>query len=588
MNGNRERLKPSRSVATQRQPAFTEVSSILGQPFPLPTIARCACGGSCPRCQANSDSSNAPRVSQPSDPAEREADHVADQVMRMPNPTFSSSIAPTKPVIQRKCKECEAEEEKLIQTKRESPSSATTAFDVGTATRAARQGGARLTSEVRSYFEPRFGQDFSHVRVHTGSEAAGGAQAIRARAYTIGRDIVFGAGEYAPGSHEGRKLLAHELAHVAQTRGPGEIHRQAAGGAAAAVNPCTMANCAGRTNGIQNDLNRAISYTTRAIAALTGTRDGATNRALNWYFNSASDATAATVRQRLTCIQNALQDSLTNNRFCCDNVGLGQAIAYVRVGQPAPCVDAFVDVSLVTNSYFGLSDRIRAEVLIHECAHRVGMSVGGPTSTDDIYDFTWRFMGLDTVEALLNSDSYALFAGGIVNGIRTTILLSPSLSGGGAATAGGRETWYGRFYFGAEFQHPILRFFNPTLGFSFSLIGDPQSSSTRPGTAGAPSLLTSVVAGVRITDPRPGSRGSPYLNLFGGPSLALNLNASRPSLTGLGAEAGVGVGYRWRWLDVGVTGGVFYDPTRDPGSQHLFYGGLSITASGFTFLPGSH
>jgi len=64
--------------------------------------------------------------------------------------------------------------------------------------------------------ETRFGQDFSHVRVHTDARAADSARAVNARAYTVGRDIVFGRGEYAPESDGGRRVLAHELTHVAQ------------------------------------------------------------------------------------------------------------------------------------------------------------------------------------------------------------------------------------------------------------------------------------------------------------------------------------------------------------------------------------
>ncbi|MEE9464059.1 MAG: DUF4157 domain-containing protein [Candidatus Neomarinimicrobiota bacterium] len=64
--------------------------------------------------------------------------------------------------------------------------------------------------------EPRFGHDFSHVRVHTGARAAETARAVNAQAFTVGRDVVFGAGQYAPDAHGGRRLLAHELAHVVQ------------------------------------------------------------------------------------------------------------------------------------------------------------------------------------------------------------------------------------------------------------------------------------------------------------------------------------------------------------------------------------
>jgi hypothetical protein len=217
------------------------------------------------------------------------------------------------------------------------------------------------------------------------------------------------------------------------------------------------------------------------------------------------------------------------------------------------------------------------------------MSIGGPTSTDDIYDFTWRFLGLDTTEALLNADSYALFAGGIVNGIRTTILFPVfSVSGGGVTTQRGPESWYGRMYLGAEFQHPVLRVFNPTIGFSATLIGETQSLTGTPG-ANGPSVLASVLAGVRITDPRPGTGGAGYVNLFGGPSLAINPSAPEGRQRALGAEAGIGIGYRWRWLDVGLTGGVFVDPTRDEGRQRLLFGGLSISGVlDFSSIPGSH
>ena len=64
--------------------------------------------------------------------------------------------------------------------------------------------------------EPRFGHDFSRVRVHTGARAAESAQAVSALAYTVGRDVVFGAGQYAPATARGAGLLAHELAHVVQ------------------------------------------------------------------------------------------------------------------------------------------------------------------------------------------------------------------------------------------------------------------------------------------------------------------------------------------------------------------------------------
>ncbi len=77
-------------------------------------------------------------------------------------------------------------------------------------------GGKPLPESLSVSLEPRLGRDLSRVRVHTDPEAALSAQVLNARAYTVGRDVVFAPGQYRPESHEGRQLLAHELTHVAQ------------------------------------------------------------------------------------------------------------------------------------------------------------------------------------------------------------------------------------------------------------------------------------------------------------------------------------------------------------------------------------
>ena len=76
--------------------------------------------------------------------------------------------------------------------------------------------GRPLESGVRASMEHRFTYDFSRVRVHTDERAAESSRAVGATAYTVGRDVVFGAGQYSPGTVEGRELLAHELTHVVQ------------------------------------------------------------------------------------------------------------------------------------------------------------------------------------------------------------------------------------------------------------------------------------------------------------------------------------------------------------------------------------
>jgi len=80
-------------------------------------------------------------------------------------------------------------------------------------------GGQPLSENDRTFFEPRFSYDFSQVRLHSDVQAAESARALNAKAYTQGQDVVFGAGQYALGTSEGRRLMAHELTHVLQQSG---------------------------------------------------------------------------------------------------------------------------------------------------------------------------------------------------------------------------------------------------------------------------------------------------------------------------------------------------------------------------------
>jgi hypothetical protein len=82
-----------------------------------------------------------------------------------------------------------------------------------------RSPGQPLDPTTRAFMEPRFGHDFSRVRVHSDAAAEQSARGMNARAYTVGHNIVFNAGQFAPGTHEGQRLLAHELTHVVQQSG---------------------------------------------------------------------------------------------------------------------------------------------------------------------------------------------------------------------------------------------------------------------------------------------------------------------------------------------------------------------------------
>jgi hypothetical protein len=100
-----------------------------------------------------------------------------------------------------------------------------------------RSPGQPLDAQTRALMEPRFGHDFSRVRVHTDAHAAESARAVGAIAYTVGHHIVFDAGEHAPVTVSGRRLLAHELAHVVQQAGAGAVALPARLAVDAAVTP---------------------------------------------------------------------------------------------------------------------------------------------------------------------------------------------------------------------------------------------------------------------------------------------------------------------------------------------------------------
>ena len=162
------------------------------------------------------------RVGAVDDPSEREADRIADQIMRMPNPSIAATPvlgAADGPLIRRKCAACEEEEKgQLLQTKplgtlKASPTlgeAPPIVHDV------LRSPGRPLDASTRSFYERIFGRDMRSVRIHADRASAAAAHSLNARAFTVGTDVVFEANEFAPGSQVGKALLAHELTHVLQ------------------------------------------------------------------------------------------------------------------------------------------------------------------------------------------------------------------------------------------------------------------------------------------------------------------------------------------------------------------------------------
>lgn len=150
------------------------------------------------------------------DPYEKEADQVASQVMQMPE------------TAQRQ----EMEEEELLMTKplvqRSIADGGSFALpeDAERRLNSSRGQGESLPDDIRTFMEPRFGSDFSNVKIHTGGAAVQLSQDMQARAFTHGTNIYFNRGQYKPETEAGKELLAHELTHVIQQGGSQPIQRE--------------------------------------------------------------------------------------------------------------------------------------------------------------------------------------------------------------------------------------------------------------------------------------------------------------------------------------------------------------------------
>nr|WP_298143351.1 DUF4157 domain-containing protein [uncultured Pseudomonas sp.] len=179
---------------------------------------KCACGGAagrsgeCSKCRDEKQQGLQARLAMGAShaPLEQEADNAAAQVMRSGHAEIGANAVP--PRLSRRSTGDGGAPDAV-------PSSVQRTL-AGT--------GAPLPDTARSFFEPRFGHDFANVQVHHNAQAARSAADVDAHAYTVGRHIVFGQGRYAPDSHTGRELLAHELAHVVQQGADGP-HSRASG-----------------------------------------------------------------------------------------------------------------------------------------------------------------------------------------------------------------------------------------------------------------------------------------------------------------------------------------------------------------------
>ncbi len=335
------------------------------------------------------------------DPLEREADAVASNVMRMPDPTSVSRVAP--PRISRACAACGADEE--IQPKSDGGDMAGEAAP-GSVDETLRSPGAPLDAATRGFFEPRFGSDFGDVRVHTDAQAAESARSVGALAYTVGPHLVFASGAYEPAAETGRRLIAHELTHVVQQSGaPANTLARFQYGHA---NSCTMTHL----NFIWPGHTQAKGSVVKAMELTDGrplTTDVVNN--LHKFFgkDAALPANVTKIHDKFSAISNALEQHYLYH--CSKQGDSSDSKARPCKGQNAETDDSGdKDITLCFDDMSKWSCWWAAWLIVHENYHRAF----GPGHTWEAGSLDKCIMGSDALTNvqldLSDPDSYACFA----------------------------------------------------------------------------------------------------------------------------------------------------------------------------------
>jgi hypothetical protein len=215
--------------------------------------------------------------------------------------------------------------------------------------------GEPLAAGVVAAMTSRFEHDFSGVRVHVNPAAAASAADMSALAYTVGQHVVFGSGRYAPETSAGRRLLAHELAHVVQQDGTGPT----------TVRRHTTSDCgATQTSLVASAVLHAQKTIGAAASPLTVSPLSADVQNALWlYFRDSSPATASTVATNLQSISTRL----SGLSFECESDCAANMLGYTRLGT---VLTGIGNIHLCTNN-LGATAADYADTIIHEAAHFV-------------------------------------------------------------------------------------------------------------------------------------------------------------------------------------------------------------------------
>lgn len=329
------------------------------------------------------------RINQPGDAHEQQAEAVADSVMQSPR-GHEQGTAFFKPAI------TPVGNSARLAGEQDSKSGATDTLAVNPATESylgSIAGGRSLNTTERSFFESRLGYDFSKVRVHTDSAANESANSMNALAYTNGNNIVFGTGQYRPGTAEGTKLLAHELTHVVQQSGSGNVQTKL-------IQRHTGCSNAKDTI-VDDDHDRAREMLSKAIDTISsydGSKPTKVHDALDTHFNgSTSNAFATWINANLRILW-GLTWMAGYECFTGGILERGWACRGSDLATTFWCVPG-VAIRLCPR-YFKKSDAERSSTMIHEWVHKYGCNF------DLGYEHESDYGDNSTLTQLINADSF--------------------------------------------------------------------------------------------------------------------------------------------------------------------------------------
>ena len=566
----------------------------------------CTCGGTCPKCQGDQSLQPKLRISAPDDKYEREADHVADQVMRSKGISFG--VRMPEPALQRQPAEedgdmeimssgsqVHADEEETLQAKGTSGTRPAMSAGAGEKIRSLQGGGQPLPEAERLFFESRMGHDFRHVRIHDGEAAAEAAQSVNARSFTLGRDVVFNQGEYSPGTSSGKRLLAHELTHVVQQLGTAPQRATVNSSRIAPSSPgiqrkVDAAKC-GKTgleqsqcDMIDSDYEIALRYVPKAINKLGKTPyKPEVVRALKLYFNINGYEHRQTLINNLRRVHKILQHYKSH-------------VSYTR-GHPNGCKDPSVraysrpatirkDGTVEPNAlgwclpYLNdKSQKRRVRTLIHEHAHAAGMVYDVHKGEKEIRVGSEGHFFIKSSRLLRSADSYAYLVMAVATSSPVDLSVGGEIGALVSASSKSRAAVIIRVYFDLSSRSPIFKIFFPYLRFGVTVMATP---SRAPRTGGEiryvdTAYLLELLVGTRIRLRKSTLGANWYISLGGGGILVVNDirdEQGKVNRVSGGVKASLAGVVKIRDMEFKATAAYLYLPGI-PGFKHSVQGSLT-------------